>query len=113
MKTWKDRRAEAVQLVTAMLKWMIVGGLIGAIGGVIGTAFHMGVDYATELRHEHGWILYLLPVAGVVITALYRVTKTEGLGTNAIIESVNFALQNPNTAPPQTARESTILEPLT
>ena len=95
MKTWKDRRAEAVQLVVAMLKWMIVGGLIGAIGGVIGTAFHMGVDYATELRHEHGWILYLLPVAGVVIAALYRVTKTEGLGTNAIIESVNFGSKVP------------------
>lgn len=30
----------------------------------------------------------------------------------AIIESVNFALENPNTAPPQTARETPILEPL-
>ena len=76
MKTWKDRRAEAVQLVVAMLKWMAVGGLIGAIGGVIGTAFHVGVDYATELRLEHSWVLYLLPVAGILITALYRVTKT-------------------------------------
>ena len=95
MKTWKDRRTEAVQLVTAMLKWIVVGILIGAVGGVIGTAFHMGVDYATELRHAHGWILYLLPVAGVAIAALYRVTKTEGLGTNAIIESVNFGSKVP------------------
>ena len=95
MKTWKDRRAEAVQLVVAMLKWMAVGGLIGAIGGVIGTAFHVGVDYATELRLEHSWVLYLLPVAGILITALYRVTKTEGLGTNAIIESVNFGSKVP------------------
>ena len=31
----------------------------------------------------------------------------------AIIESVNYALKNPNTAPPQTARETPILEPLT
>lgn len=95
MKTWKDRRAEAVQLVVAMLKWMAVGGLIGAIGGVIGTAFHVGVDYATELRLEHSWVLYLLPVAGILITALYRVTKTEGLGTNAIIESVHFGSKVP------------------
>lgn len=95
MKTWKDRRAEAVQLVVAMLKWMAVGGLIGAIGGVIGTAFHVGVDYATELRLEHSWVLYLLPVAGILITALYRVMKTEGLGTNAIIESVNFGSKVP------------------
>lgn len=30
----------------------------------------------------------------------------------AIIESVNYALKNPNIAPPQTARETAILEPL-
>ena len=30
----------------------------------------------------------------------------------AIIESVNYALKNPNVAPPQTARETPVLEPL-
>ena len=30
----------------------------------------------------------------------------------AIIESVNYALKNPNIAPPQTARETPVLEPL-
>ena len=70
-----------------LLKWIAVGTLIGAVGGVVGTLFHLGVDHATELRVHHPWILYLLPVGGLVITAIYRVTGTEGKGTNDIIRS--------------------------
>lgn len=92
---WKEKYKEAMQLLLALLKWMAAGILIGAVGGVIGTVFHVGVDYATELRQHHGWILYLLPLAGLLIAALYRVTKTEGLGTNAIIESVHFGSKVP------------------
>ena len=51
-----------------LLKWIVTGTLIGAVGGVVGALFHLGVDHATELREAHGWILYLLPVGGLAIT---------------------------------------------
>ena len=73
--------------LATLLKWVAVGLLIGAVGGVIGSLFHMGVDHAAELRAEHPWVLYLLPVGGLVITALYQLTKTQGKGTNDIIRS--------------------------
>lgn len=55
-----------------------------------------------------------------VIRADLRATREQVFGDleitqthkQAIIESVNFALKNPNTAPPQTARETPFLEPL-
>ena len=78
-----------------LLKWIAVGTLIGAVGGVVGTLFHLGVDHATELRVHHPWILYLLPLGGLVITAIYRVTRTEGKGTNDIIRSVLFGYHFP------------------
>ena len=78
-----------------LLKWIAVGTLIGAVGGVVGTLFHMGVDHATELRVHHPWILYLLPLGGLAITAIYRLTKTEGKGTNDIIRSVSFGSHIP------------------
>lgn len=78
-----------------LLKWIAVGTLIGAVGGVVGTLFHLGVDHATELRVHHPWILYLLPLGGLVITAIYRVTRTEGKGTNDIIRSVHFGSHIP------------------
>ena len=78
-----------------LLKWIVTGTLIGAVGGVVGALFHLGVDHATELREAHGWILYLLPVGGLAITGLYRLTKTEGKGTNDIIRSVHFGSHIP------------------
>ena len=68
----------------ALGKWLAVGGLIGGIGGVIGSLFHIGVNYATQTRGQHPWILYLLPVLGLVIAGLYRVTRVEGKDTNAL-----------------------------
>ncbi len=32
----------------AMLKWLVIGGLVGGVGGVVGSPFHLGVGYATE-----------------------------------------------------------------
>ena len=79
----------------ALVKWMTVGGLIGGVGGVIGSLFHIGVNYATQARGEHPWILYLLPVLGLLIAGLYRLTKVEGKDTNAVIESVHFGKNVP------------------
>ena len=79
----------------ALGKWLAVGGLIGGIGGVIGSLFHIGVNYATQTRGQHPWILYLLPVLGLLIAGLYRLTKVEGKDTNAVIESVHFGKNVP------------------
>ena len=54
----------------ALLKWIVVGGLVGGVGGVVGALFHLGVNYATEVRLAHPWVLYLLPVGGLVIAGL-------------------------------------------
>ena len=79
----------------ALGKWLAVGALIGGIGGGIGSLFHIGVNYATQMRTAHPWILYLLPVLGLIIAGLYRVTRVEGKDTNAIIESVHFGKNVP------------------
>ena len=44
---------------------VLLGGIIGVAGGVIGSLFHIGVNYATAIRGAHPWILYLLPVGGL------------------------------------------------
>ena len=99
MEQWTERVKYRLQhmwqYAVTLIKWMSVGALIGGVGGMVGTLFHMGVDYAAELRAEHPWVLYLLPVGGLVITAIYRLTKTEGKGTNDIIRSVHFGSHIP------------------
>ena len=81
--------------IIALGKWLCIGGGVGLIGGVVGAAFHIGVEKATELRLLHPWILWLLPVGGAAIVGLYRLTHMEGRGTNNIIESVHFGKDVP------------------
>ena len=78
-----------------LIKWIAVGSVVGVIGGIIGSLFHIGVHYATMLRQENPWILYLLPIGGLAIAGLYQLCRLEGKGTNAVIESVHFGKDVP------------------
>lgn len=95
MEKWKSAAAHIGAYPAALIKWLAVGGLIGGIGGGIGSLFHIGVSYATRWRSAHPWVLYLLPLLGLIIVGLYRVTRVEGKDTNAVIESVHFGKNVP------------------
>ncbi len=81
--------------VVVLAKWLALGALIGAVGGFVGSLFHIGVNYATSERLRYPWILYLLPLAGLVIVWLYKAAGVWGKGTNAVIESVHFGKDVP------------------
>ena len=95
MEKVKERITHYSLYVTALLKWLAVGALGGGVGGFVGALFHLGVDWATNVRLAHPWIVYLLPLGGVVIALLYRLCRLEGAGTNAVIESVHFGKKIP------------------
>ena len=84
---WLKRAAVYVR---ALLKWLVLALVIGAFCGVIGSAFHIGVHHATELRAHHPWLLLCLPLAGLGIVGFYKLVKVEGHGTNNIIDAVHF-----------------------
>ena len=71
-----------------LVLWLVLAAAVGLVCGGVGTAFHLSVEAVTELRGEHGWILWLLPLAGLVIVALYKGTRCEGMGTNNVIRAV-------------------------
>ena len=71
-----------------LCKWLLLAIPTGLVCGVIGTAFHLAVEAVTELRTEHIGLLWLLPVAGLAIVALYKGTKCEGMGTNNVLRAV-------------------------
>ena len=76
--------------IQALVKWLLVALVVGVACGALGSAFHIGVERATELRGEHPWLLWCLPLAGLLIVGFYRLTRTEGQGTNDIIDAVHL-----------------------
>ncbi|MBR1731160.1 MAG: chloride channel protein [Ruminococcus sp.] len=77
------------QYAVSFIKWILFAAVTGAIGGGIGAAFRYSINYVTDLRSENTWLCYLLPLGGIVIAFLYRVTKLSGhADTNLIINSV-------------------------
>ena len=76
--------------IQALVKWLAVAAVTGAVCGAVGSAFHIGVEKATELRGANPWLLWCLPLAGLVIVGFYKLTKTEGQGTNDIIDAVHL-----------------------
>lgn len=61
---------------------------VGLACGLVGTLFHYAVDMAAELRAEHPWILFLLPLGGLAIIKLYRLGRVPlSIGTDAVLEA--------------------------
>ena len=75
--------------IRALAKWLALAVVTGVCCGIIGALFHIGVYEGTALRQAHPWLLWCLPLAGLAIVGIYKVTKTEGQGTNDILEAVH------------------------
>ncbi len=70
-------------------KWLVCALVLGLVCGLIGSAFYYCIGWATELRGGSGWLVYLLPAAGIVIVALYRLCGVKNdEGTNLVLNSI-------------------------
>lgn len=90
MAAIKEFLHEAKLYAVALGKWLALAGITGLLCGLIGSAFHISVGYVTQLREAQPWLLYLLPLAGLAIVAVYKLFRTEGEGTNDIIDAVHL-----------------------
>ncbi|MBQ1352019.1 MAG: chloride channel protein [Oscillospiraceae bacterium] len=92
MELWRNGRrvcAAAARYTAVFIKWLVISGLVGGISGLLGTLFHVSVEYATTFRIEHEWILWCLPLGGMLIVLLYRLCRVNSrVGTNQVILSI-------------------------
>ena len=72
-----------------VLQWCVYAVVVGIICGTIATAFGMVIDAATEARKTYDWFVWLMPLAGVAIVALYHAAGiTKPMGTNRVLLAV-------------------------
>ena len=89
MNTVRENLRLIFQSVVIFLKWVLIAGVVGAVGGLVGSTFHLSVEVVTHFREQQPWLLYLLPVSGLAIVWLYHALKMNKVNTNAIIDSIH------------------------
>ena len=71
------------------IKWLICSVIIGATCGAVGSLFHYGVEYVTDFREANNWIIAFLPLSGLLIVFIYRISGIKhDKGTNLVIGSI-------------------------
>lgn len=84
-----------------LLKWGSLGILIGIVGGFLGAGFHHALSFVTQTRGQYPWVLYLLPLGGLLTLGIYRwLGLKNNRGTNEVIDAVlNDGYVKPTIAP--------------
>lgn len=73
----------------SFFRWLIISLGVGLMVGGVGTLFGKAMALATGLRTEHEWLLYLLPVGGLMIVGMYHLAHEEkNQGTNLVLRSI-------------------------
>ena len=79
-----------------LLRWVVFGALLGVIMGLVGAAFVHCIHAGTAFRESHPWVLLTLPVGGLLIVWLYRITRNHNdKGTNMVIASIRSEAELP------------------
>ena len=86
---WLEKLRHPEYYVKVFLKWLFLGLLIGGLGGLLGAGFHHALHFVTHLRGEHTWLIFLLPLGGLLSVGIYRVFGLRNnRGTNEIIDAI-------------------------
>lgn len=71
-------------------RWIVMAMISGLVVGAFATLFAKTMNFVTNLRTQNPYIILALPLAGIVIVGIYRLTNsTDNRGTNLVISSIS------------------------
>lgn len=83
-----DKVKQTNKFVRIVVRWCILSIIMGTVGGLLGAVFHHALHFVTHVRSEHMWLIYLLPLGGLLTVLIYKHPKVRGnKGTNEMIEA--------------------------
>ncbi|NML22586.1 voltage-gated chloride channel family protein [Pseudoflavitalea sp. G-6-1-2] len=81
---------EQIAIAQRLLKWTILTIPVSLVVGSLVAFFLWLLDEVTALRWLNGWLLYLLPIAGILIYFLYKFAgKNAEAGNNLIMDEIH------------------------
>jgi len=71
-------------------RWVALAVVVGVLSGLLSAAFLESLDWATNTRNSNNWLVFTLPVAGLIVGGLYHyVGRGLERGTNLIIDQIH------------------------
>lgn len=75
-----------------VIKWTLLAGLVGLAVGSACALFLWSLHKATDTRHEYPWLLFLLPIGGLAIGAMYHwLGRSVEAGNNLVMDEIHEA----------------------
>ncbi len=82
--------SEAVQPFTYLIRWSLIAAAVGVLAGTASTLLLVALEWATNLREQHRWIIALLPLAGLLVGCLYYYFgESVEAGNNLVLDEIH------------------------
>lgn len=79
------QKTECFPLGAYLLKWGIISFVVSALIGTGSALFLSGLHWATDTRESNSWLIYLLPIAGLIIGYFYHQYGVSVVGGNNLL----------------------------
>jgi len=84
------RYPEQIALLPYIGKWLTLASLVAVLSGTASALFLFALDFATNWREAHRWIIWFLPLAGFVVGWIYlKVGSSVEAGNNLLIDEIH------------------------
>jgi len=81
---------EQISLLPHAARWLILAALVAVLAGTASAWFLMALEWATQTREAHRWLIWLLPLAGFVVGWIYlKVGQSVEAGNNLLIDEIH------------------------
>jgi len=85
-----SKRPEQIDLLPYVGKWLLLATAVAILAGSASAFFLVALDWATDTRTAHRWMIWLLPAAGFAVGWLYlRYGQNVEAGNNLLIDEIH------------------------
>ena len=83
----KDTKIPQLNYLFFLIKWLLIAGFISVFIGSVVAFFLLSLESVTDFRESNVWIIWLLPIAGLIIGLSYHYLGTSVVqGNNLLLE---------------------------
>jgi H+/Cl- antiporter ClcA len=81
---------DQIEVFSYVGTWLVTASLIALLAGTASAMFLLSLDNATTWRESHSWMIWLLPLAGLLVGLVYSwYGEPVNAGNNLIIDEIH------------------------